>query len=135
MEKTLKIQVTDKHIQDGRACVLWISEQNKHCPIALALYEQVMERSYEVIDRGEPWPNKKTPRFCNKVFPNGGASNPFSVANTLQISSEAIEKIFDMKGFYAPREMKLPKIVSEFIVKFDKGEKVEPFSFELVINY
>ncbi len=134
MEKILKINVTQKHISDSRAAIFYSVEETCWCPIALALYEGVMDRKYIVRNREELGRKIKYIAFTNEWLKRGGASNPFNVAETIRINSEALNKINSTNYLQPNKDIKLPKEVKDFIIKFDKGLEVEPFNFELKIN-
>jgi hypothetical protein len=72
----------------------------------------------EHIDKGE----RKSERFC-----------PVALALKEQTHERAFvlkENCYFLVRQYVPRKYPMPKEVEEFVSKFDKGEKVDPFSFD-----
>lgn len=129
--RVVEVNVTKKHIKDASDSIMFVREQNCWCPVALALYEQVMGKEYKIKRRSEYKKAKKAILFCNDQLKNGGATNPFAVAETIRINSEGVNKIFNTTGYHPSFEVEYPKSVLDFIITFDSGKPVRPFSFKL----
>lgn len=117
--KTYNIKVTQKHIDDAAIASLFIVEQPRFCPIALALYENLTGKTYKVKRR--PY-NKKRKQI---VF---DGSQMFSVAETIRWQGYGL---IGQTHMHPPMDIGHTKDTAKFINSFDEGKAVNPIEFTI----
>lgn len=123
MKKRFTISVKQQHIDDAKSAALWIKDQCKTCPIALALYEQMTGGKYK-LKRRMGWGNDvKEIEF--------GKYQPFSVAKDIEWIGIGI---VGQERTKPPQYIPHTKESKEFIIRFDKEEQVSPFTFEIELD-
>lgn len=117
--KKYQIQVTQKHIDDASISSIYIVEQPRCCPIALALYETLTGRTYKVQRR--PYDKKRKEIVFDK-------SQPFSVADTIRWYGTGL---VGQTHMHPPMEIKYTKDIAKFINAFDEGKPVCPIELTI----
>ena len=117
--KTYHIKVTQKHIDDASIATLFILEQPRCCPIALALYESLTGKTYKVKRR--PYDNKR-----KQIVFEG--SQAFSVAETIRWHGHGL---LGQKYMHPPMDIKHTKETADFVNAFDKGKPVAPIELAI----
>lgn len=118
----MKIVVTQKHIDDARAGILYKEEEKSCCPIALAIYEQLYGETYSLVGRG--YNKSKTIRFGKNNY-----GNRCHVLKQIELDAFSLPEVYGRNHPPVHIDMNLKTI--KFVVAFDKGKEVKPFSFVL----
>lgn len=120
----MKIQVTQKHIDDAQDGILYNEEQKSSCPIALAIYEQLYGGTYSLVGRGRGFYRLKQIRFGKDNY-----GNRCNVLNTIELDAFSLPDLYGRN--HPPINIHMNLITKKFVVAFDIGESVKPFSFVL----
>lgn len=120
----MKIEVKQKHIDDASAAILYLSEQNDCCPIALAIYEQLYGGTYSLVGRGFGFKKLKTIRFGKDNI-----GNRCSVVKQIELDAFSLPDLYGRN--HPPINIDMNEKTKKFVIAFDKDQPVKPFSFEL----
>lgn len=129
---TVKIKVTQKHIDDASASIMYTAEQPRYCPIALALFEQLSGGTYKLVGRGVG--HGRGDRNWSKmiVFKSQRSYGQIcSVANTIILNRNLIK---DEWSHCSPSTFEHTKETATFVNDFDNGKPVKPFSFTIDLD-
>ncbi len=126
-----EISVTQKHIDDARKAIRFKTDECSYCPIALALFEQVSKGIY-IVSYNTRY-KQHIIRFISFDGKELLGGNPFRVAENIVMGAFTSPELFGTRN-HPPVHIKHTKESIAFIIDFDKGLPVKPFSFTFVIN-
>ena len=130
----VEIKVTQKHIDDANASIMYTAEEPRYCPMALAIYEQLSGGTYKLVGRGVG--NGMGNRSWKKMISFSGARRVYrgqicSVADTIILSKNLIREEW---RHCSPSTFEHTKKTATFVNDFDNGRPVKPFSFTIDLD-
>jgi hypothetical protein len=128
---TVEIKVTQKHIDDANASIMYTSEQPRYCPMALALFEQLSGGTYKLYGRGvgHGSGNRNWSKMIAFKIPNNKYGGQMcSVADTIIVHKSSIK---DEWRHCSPSTFEHTRKTAKFVNDFDNGRPVKPFSFTI----
>jgi hypothetical protein len=124
---TVKINVTQKHIDDANASIMWTGEEPRYCPMALAIFEQLSGGTYKLVGRGvgrQRWKKQIVFKIPNRIY----SGQICSVADSIIIHKSSLREEW---RHCAPATFYHTRKTASFVNAFDNGKPVKPLSFTI----